>query len=455
MRWAIALVAIWPALAQAADEPSLLLPSKEKTLRLQLAIRAEGQTPEVAHGVFLEKLFLFFDRDNNGSLNAEEANRVFALPGSDGRGIAMDFKKLDTDGDGKGSLTEFQAYYRNAGFTPIVAIFSPSGAELTRANAILFNRLDRDGDGKLSRAELERAPNLLQMFDADEDEVITIAELLAGAGDPVKTSDNAKTVSWSVEPMKQPPDGLLSINSGKFELNNAVGRAIEKNAEEIRFSGGTLRVNAFGNDPAARLNASREFYLAPFKSALGSKLTLDKQTINDDSSLAFLDPLVPYADRNGDDKLSLAELEGFLDLIEAGVRSQIVVRIADEGAGLLAVLDENRNGRLDLRELDRAVRLLPKGRESLAREEIPRRITVAIEHGSPGKTFGPMLVVGKSNVVVSPKKAAPAGPKWFQAMDRNGDGMLSPREFLGPPDLFEKLDADHDGFISVEEARQR
>ena len=37
-------------------------------------------------------------------------------------------------------------------------------------------------------------------------------------------------------------------------------------------------------------------------------------------------------------------------------------------------------------------------------------------------------------------------------MDRNGDGVLSPREFLGPPEVFRKLDADGDGVISPAEA---
>jgi hypothetical protein len=37
-------------------------------------------------------------------------------------------------------------------------------------------------------------------------------------------------------------------------------------------------------------------------------------------------------------------------------------------------------------------------------------------------------------------------------MDKNGDGFVSAQEFIGPPELFAKLDTNHDGRISVEEA---
>jgi hypothetical protein len=37
-------------------------------------------------------------------------------------------------------------------------------------------------------------------------------------------------------------------------------------------------------------------------------------------------------------------------------------------------------------------------------------------------------------------------------LDRNGDGYISPREVLGTPEQFRKIDGDGDGLISPEEA---
>ena len=45
-----------------------------------------------------------------------------------------------------------------------------------------------------------------------------------------------------------------------------------------------------------------------------------------------------------------------------------------------------------------------------------------------------------------------AGPIWFQKMDVNGDGDLSPREFLGSREIFQKMDLNGDGLIDAAEA---
>jgi hypothetical protein len=45
-------------------------------------------------------------------------------------------------------------------------------------------------------------------------------------------------------------------------------------------------------------------------------------------------------------------------------------------------------------------------------------------------------------------------PMWFLKMDRNGDGDISPKEWLGTEEEFRAIDTDGDGLISGEEAKQ-
>ena len=44
------------------------------------------------------------------------------------------------------------------------------------------------------------------------------------------------------------------------------------------------------------------------------------------------------------------------------------------------------------------------------------------------------------------------GPEWFRRMDRNQDGDVTWREFLGPRTAFDQFDSDNNGFIDVAEA---
>ena len=98
---------------------------------------------------------------------------------------------------------------------------------------------------------------------------------------------------------------------------------------------------------------------------------------------------------------------------------------------------------------------LKEGAKGWLRGEIPLSLRITVRRGFAGTAFGPLPLA-------APVKAGPAlkvgptakGPAWFRAMDRNGDGFVSPAEFLGPPELFRQLDLNGDGLISTEEAER-
>ena len=73
--------------------------------------------------------------------------------------------------------------------------------------------------------------------------------------------------------------------------------------------------------------------------------------------------------------------------------------------------------------------------------------------GLPGLTGESVVAPGPRSMVATGAASPAAGPDWFQKMDRNHDGDVSRREFLGPRDQFDRLDRDNDGLIDPEEAR--
>jgi hypothetical protein len=96
------------------------------------------------------------------------------------------------------------------------------------------------------------------------------------------------------------------------------------------------------------------------------------------------------------------------------------------------------------------------GDGQLSRREIPRSYQLALGRGqaSLNRVAGREVVVAADGTPAYPPDTQRGGPLWFRTMDRNGDGAVSPREFLGTRADFKRLDTDGDGLISVEEAEQ-
>jgi len=193
----------------------------------------------------------------------------------------------------------------------------------------------------------------------------------------------------------------------------------------------------------------RRLYLQEYQAADAEGRGFVEKKHLDDAE--FLRVLHRLADRDGDGKLSAAELRAFLDLHASGAAALVSAALIDESRGVFDLLDADGNGRLSLRELkgawDRLKGFDRNGDGVLSRAELPRtyRVRFSQGHMHPGRS------VEKPLAPLAEKKQ---GPAWFRNMDRNGDGDVSLREFIGPIELFRKLDRDGDGLISKEEAEQ-
>jgi Ca2+-binding EF-hand superfamily protein len=168
-------------------------------------------------------------------------------------------------------------------------------------------------------------------------------------------------------------------------------------------------------------------------------------------------------DRDGDGKVSEAEFNAYLDLLQQlqarARRACVTLVLSDESRGLFDLLDVDRDGRLSVRELRGAVELLGKldgGKGHLTRADLPRSYRLTVRSGAAKKggfDFSAIFedIYGGSYQAEADDRPA-AGPAWFRKMDRNRDGDVSRREWLGSEELFRRIDADGDGLISAAEA---
>jgi Ca2+-binding EF-hand superfamily protein len=311
-----------------------------------------------------------------------------------------------------------------------------------------MHRLDANGDGKLSADELRCAQRVLRKYDLNEDESLDLAELLSGAPDrkPGPPSLKAGRVGEK--------DAVLRIDLGAkpgARLRNNGGREAQLRSlggwsYRLRGPGARWWLTFRAERAAPDVRSAGDFLVAQFKAALGGNKNLSKTDLEEDATLAgFLD-LFPYADRDGDGRLSLAELERYLRLVEAGLRAQVWVTATDRGRSPFHFLDRDGDGRLSCRELLSATDLLGGKAEIVG---LPHQFDLAFG-GPPVRVWGGVAV---PTAKLPPRKvAAMAVPAWFRAMDRNGDGFVSRAEFIGPPEVFRELDADGDGLISAAEA---
>ncbi len=161
-------------------------------------------------------------------------------------------------------------------------------------------------------------------------------------------------------------------------------------------------------------------------------------------------------DQNKDEMLTVEELTAFLTKDIASIQNQVVMTVDNDGKSLFEILDTNRDQRLSPRELNKSVQRIKQfdgnHDQSLDTSELRGHFKLTFELGKPDLfIFAPRnnsMSMGQARTV----QRTETGPRWFQRMDRNRDGDISPREFLFAPSLFTKLDLDQDELISAEEA---
>lgn len=438
--------------------------SDSVTNKLFVAYAAQGQTlpPDALN----EKIFALLDTNKDGKLSREELNQTstalhkFDLNDDEMVSVQeMSGNAEDNTGNFVVRRVALASEPTNNGlFVPVKSgeaskelarrLLTQYGSKEQKAPAkqltrqqlgideASFERLDKDEDGKLDREELarfaERSPDL---------ELRVRLGKKAGNEAPIEViqaKDHPSPLSKSI---RRGDGGLLLWELGTTQIE--LGRAEIPNEPRI----------------AQQL---RERYRVQFRAA-------DKDNNGYlDKNEAMQNPLYRNAfrmmDRDSNGKLFEKEMIAYLEKIkeiqDQAMRSCASLAVKDQGRGLFDLADANRDGRLgvrEMRQMDKLVEQLDRdGDSQIGRDEIPHRYRVDVRRGPAEGNQGPQRLVVVSKFVSNDRSDLPArnGPLWFQKMDRNHDGDVSRREFLGSDEAFRNIDRDGDGLIGIKEAEQ-
>ena len=166
-------------------------------------------------------------------------------------------------------------------------------------------------------------------------------------------------------------------------------------------------------------------------------------------------------DFNGDAMVTRDEVFSFARRDQMATASRVEVSVRQDGKTLFGLLDKNSDRRLSAREMRSGSNVLHaydfNQDNKFADAELGTEFVLAISLGRPefrrtsGQTDMMSMQMGAGDAIL-PGAESMQGPEWFRRMDRNQDGDVSPREFLGTTQQFVQIDSDGDRLISADEA---
>lgn len=278
----------------------------------------------------------------------------------------------------------------------------------------LFSALDKNQSGKLEKEEV------LSLND-----VPPHVELTANLGSQEARGVALKSVAAELVQVSDTPENLVLAMSG-------------------------VRLSFLANrqaPPGMNFEQNAKAYLSRFDADNNGYLEKSEVPENVAQQVAMWD-------ENEDGKVYVEEIAASYARQFAPQASQVMANVASQGNSLFQTLDQSGDGRLGLREMrvaaDRILALDKDEDQQLSPREIPATFSVTFGLGNAGFQYRVVNVGGMPGAGQPTPKGS--GPEWFQRMDRNGDGDVTLKEFLGDEAEFKQLDTNADGFIEPNEA---
>ncbi len=306
----------------------------------------------------------------------------------------------------------------------------------------LIKKYDKNRDGKLTPPELGWNGERVKMLDENSDGKLSEKELRGIARTPV---DLELAVDLEGAPEGQPAITVLQ-NGGK-----RIDDAKRPDLVRLAFARAVLTLSFRKVDPMkAAIESAMQIFNQLDTDGNGY---LDKKETADFVRFEA-EKLFDALDADGDGKIFGEEMEKYVKVRGEPAATRALVNLYDTGRGFFESLDSNGDGRISMREL----KVVTKSLQGLARGEGGR-----LAPEDPARNFHIEFTRGSYHLFrpVAGPTAAPAnsftqrepvGPIWFVRMDRNNDGDLTWNEFLGPREVFHRIDTDGDGLIDPQEA---
>lgn len=402
---------------------------------------------------------------NKDYLAMQPANKA---PGN-ARQLKMWTEQYDRNRDGQIQPTEAMSWLGRDAGTSVRAFdvrSSRSYSSIPSATSRVWKMLSVDDDERLSRVEIERGPAVLASLDANDDGCVVPDEVTNLNEQLLSDDAQGSTFNQAANPYAaiylEPPvevdrlEYLLAdlysprqvLRPSSFPALAEVFKPLDVNNNDW------LEHEELSQIPTMKphLKTSVEFYKADATHKIGPSLTVIEH-IPEIKVIAQPAPgRVVFS--LGAIRLDVSAHDLTLGKTPAtpSAGSQIRLMVHDQCDALCEVLDSNADGRLGEREIAAcAVRLSDFDADKdgqLANDELPYTMIVAFVRGEqPGQAsfYRPISPITLRTVADS--------PAWFVHADFNGDGDVSRREFLGSTEQFSSLDANHDAYVSADEAK--